>query len=120
MPLPTSARFMKEWVKETVEFAANGLEFLTAVVIVYAALVAIGQYFINAFSGSEEIKPKLEIRLALGRSLTVALELLLAADILKTAVAPSWNDIGQLAAIAAIRTLLNYFLEKELEGSRKK
>ena len=109
---------MKEWVEEIVEFSASGLEFLTALVIVYASLLAIGRYFINAFSRSTELKPKREIRLALGRSLTVALELLLAADILKTAVAPSWNDIGQLAAIAAIRTILNFFLERELEASK--
>jgi uncharacterized membrane protein len=42
------------------------------------------------------------------------LELLLAADILQTAVAPTWDDIGKLAAVATIRTVLNYFLEKEL------
>ena len=37
----------------------------------------------------------------------------LAADIIDTSAAPSWTDIGQLAAIAAIRTFLNYFLERD-------
>ena len=55
------------------------------------------------------------LRVQFGSSLTLALELLLAADILRTAVAPTWEDIGKLAAIAAIRTGLNYFLEKELK-----
>lgn len=54
------------------------------------------------------------LRVRFGSTLTLALELLLAADILETAVAPTWDDIGKLAAIAAIRTALNYFLEKEL------
>ncbi len=54
------------------------------------------------------------LRVRFGSSLTLALELLLAADILRTAVAPTWTDIGKLAAIATIRTVLNYFLEKEL------
>ena len=54
------------------------------------------------------------LRVRFGSALTLALELLLAADILRTAVAPTWDDIGKLAAIAAIRTVLNYFLEKEL------
>ena len=40
--------------------------------------------------------------------------LMLAADIVRSAIAPTWNDIGQLAAIAAIRTFLNYFLERDL------
>jgi uncharacterized membrane protein len=46
----------------------------------------------------------------------LALELTLAADIVRTAIAPTWNDIGQLAAIAAIRTFLNLFLERDLDA----
>jgi uncharacterized membrane protein len=49
----------------------------------------------------------------------VALEFELAADVLNTAVTPTWGDIEKLAAIAALRTALNYFLEKEIrEESR--
>jgi hypothetical protein len=44
----------------------------------------------------------------------VGLEFELAADILRTAVTPSWKDIEQLVAIAALRTALNYFLEREI------
>ena len=44
----------------------------------------------------------------------LGLEFPLAADILRTAVAPSWKDIGQLAAIAVLRTGLNYGLEREI------
>ncbi len=55
------------------------------------------------------------MRLRLPRWLAVALEFALAADILRTAIAPSWEDIGKLAAIAALRTLLNYFLQREIE-----
>jgi uncharacterized membrane protein len=51
--------------------------------------------------------------------LILALELTLAADIVRTAISPSWNDIGQLAAIAAIRTVLNLFLERDVEAERR-
>ena len=54
------------------------------------------------------------MRLTLGRWLAVALEFELAADVLNTAVTPTWADIEKLAAIAALRTALNYFLEKEI------
>jgi len=47
----------------------------------------------------------------------LALEFLLGADILRTAVAPSWQEIGQLAAIVVIRTFLNYFLQRELDSA---
>lgn len=59
------------------------------------------------------------IRLAFARYLTLALELQLAADILSTSVAPTWDRIGKLAAIAVIRTALNYFLSKEIKDERK-
>ncbi len=60
------------------------------------------------------------MRIKFGSSLTLALELLLAADILATAVAPTWDDIGKLAAIATIRTGLNFFLEKEMANMEKR
>jgi uncharacterized membrane protein len=55
------------------------------------------------------------VRLRLGTWLAVALEFELAADILRTAVAPTWNDVGLLAAIIGLRTILNYFLQAEIE-----
>ena len=58
--------------------------------------------------------PPEELRLGLGRSLALSLEFLLGADILRTAVEPSWDEIGRLAAIATIRTALNYFLQREI------
>ncbi len=58
---------------------------------------------------------KENVRLRLGRWLAVALEFELAADILRTAIAPTWKEIGQLAAIAVLRTGLNYFLQMEID-----
>jgi uncharacterized membrane protein len=54
------------------------------------------------------------VRLTLARHLSLALEFQLAADILSTAIAPSWEQIGKLAAIAVIRTGLNLFLAREV------
>jgi uncharacterized membrane protein len=55
-----------------------------------------------------------DLRLELSRYLALALELQLASDILSTIIAPSWEDLGQLAAVAAIRTFLNVFLAREM------
>ena len=49
----------------------------------------------------------------------LGLEFELAADIIGTVVSPTWRDIGELAAIAAIRTFLNYFLEKDVERAEE-
>ena len=59
------------------------------------------------------------VRLTLGRFLALGLEFQLASDILATAVAPTFEEIGKLAAIAAIRTALNYFLGKEIAEERR-
>jgi uncharacterized membrane protein len=53
------------------------------------------------------------------RWLALALEFELAADIIRTAISPTWDDIGQLGAIAVIRTFLNYFLASDLRELRE-
>jgi uncharacterized membrane protein len=58
------------------------------------------------------------VRLTLARYLALALEFQLGADILSTAVAPSWDQIGKLGAIAVIRTALNFFLTREMRDER--
>jgi uncharacterized membrane protein len=57
-------------------------------------------------------------RLILARHLALALEFELGADILGTAVSPSWDQIGKLGAVAVIRTGLNFFLWLEINGER--
>ncbi|TDB73529.1 DUF1622 domain-containing protein [Micromonospora sp. KC721] len=59
------------------------------------------------------------IRLSLGRFLTLGLEFQLAADILRTAFSPSFDQIARLAAVAAIRTALNYFLRREITQEQR-
>ncbi len=55
-----------------------------------------------------------------GRWLVAGLSVQLAADILESAIYTSWDSIGQLAAIAVIRTFLNYFLEKDITEIRER
>src|SRR5262249_34444347 len=55
--------------------------------------------------------------LEFARWLVLGLEFMLAADIVRTVIAPTWQEIGQLAAIAVIRTFLNFFLERDLEAA---
>ncbi|USI90172.1 DUF1622 domain-containing protein [Rhodococcus pyridinivorans] len=59
------------------------------------------------------------VRSSLGRFLALGLEFQLASDILRTAISPSFDQIGKLAAIAAIRTALNYFLAREVAEEQR-
>ncbi|AKU94790.1 hypothetical protein AKJ09_01454 [Labilithrix luteola] len=56
-----------------------------------------------------------ELFLGFASWLVLGLEFELAADIVRTAISPSWTDIGKLGAIAVIRTGLNLFLERDLD-----
>jgi len=104
---------MQEIAKNITLNVSHAVEILAAVIIGIAVIKTLYKYFSFLRLGSPKIT-KEEIRVQFGSSVAVSLELLLGADVLATAVAPSWDDIGKLAAIAVIRTLLNYFLEKEL------
>ena len=96
-----------EWLRLFVE-ALGALVIAAGVVVVVLALL---RHLVADRGGSF-----IPIRLSFARYLTLALELQLAADILSTSVAPTWDRIGKLAAIAVIRTALNYFLSKELQA----
>jgi len=108
-----------------VEEIAKQITIITSHIVEIAAAAIIGMAifkvlfrYLSILPLSKKMFPKEKIRVEFGSSVAVALELMLGADVLATAVAPSWNDIGQLAAIAVIRTALNYFLGKELKEIR--
>jgi uncharacterized membrane protein len=108
---------LEAWLKLWTGYLASGVEGIAGLLIAVAALQAtIGTILVFLGRTARRLEPQIEnIRLCLGRWLALALEFELGADILRTAIAPTWTDIGQLAAIATIRTLLNYFLQKEID-----
>lgn len=91
-----------------------------AIIVIGLGLIQLFLRFVPTLFSKDHHLNTATLRVKFGSSLTLSLELLLAADILRTAVAPTWDDIGKLAAIAAIRTVLNYFLEKELATIEKR
>ena len=107
---------MKELAEIVTKYLSSFIEILAAVVIGIALLQFLYSYALNV-SRPNSGKTIQDIRIRFGSSLTVSLELLLGADILATAIAPTWEEIGKLAAIATLRTALNYFLERELKNS---
>jgi uncharacterized membrane protein len=102
-------------LKQITIYLAGGIEVAAAIIIGFAAIEAALRAFPLFIPRIAALHEEVElIRLRLGRWLTLAIEFELAADILRTAVTPSWNEIGQLAAIVVLRTVLNYFLQREV------
>jgi uncharacterized membrane protein len=106
---PTIINFVS-WLKLAIE--------TTGALIIAIGVVLAFIEFVKVLSAA---KPEgyTKIRLLLARYLALALEFQLGADILSTAISPSWDQIGKLGAIAVIRTALNYFLSREMEQERK-
>ena len=110
-----------DFIKDLTLWLSMITEAAAALVIAVGILEAMGRTLVllvrDIANGNATVALELkeDVRLRLGRWLALALEFLLAADILRTAVAPSWSEIGQLAAIAAIRTALNFFLQQEID-----
>jgi uncharacterized membrane protein len=102
-------------VRNVTVYVAIAVEGAAALVVAFAVLEGLlgSARLLAARRGEPEVR-KETVRLRLGRWLSIVLEFLLAADILRTAIAPSWDDIGKLAAIAGIRTALNFFLQREV------
>lgn len=107
----------EEGLREVVDQVVRVVEAVGVAVIVVGVVVAVVQLArVAPRQGSRGFS---SVRLVLGRFLALGLEFQLAADILTTAVAPSFEELGKLAAVAAIRTALNFFLAREIREEQQ-
>ena len=105
--------FAEDWVIHAIHWLRLGIETIGACVIAVGLVVAL-RVLLTTHSQNGRMGFG-EVRLTFARYLALALEFQLAADILSTAVNPDWNQLGKLAAVAVIRTGLNWFLMREME-----
>jgi len=103
-------------VEQLAGIASLVLEACAILVILYGAGEAVLD-IIGITRGRRAITRR-AVWLHFARWLLIGLEFALAADIVATTVAPTWDDLGQLAVIAAIRTFLNVFLERDIHDVR--
>jgi uncharacterized membrane protein len=107
----------EHWLTTAVDTMVRLVEAAGAVIIFVGAVVAaVG--FVRALPRRDP-DSFVPVRLRLGRFLALGLEFQLASDILRTAIAPSYEELGKLAAVAAIRTALNYFLAREIKEEKE-
>ncbi len=106
---------MKEWLILITEPAVILINAMALLMIAFGTIEA----FIRGLHAMVKPSPTGQVLrdgyLRYARWLIAGLTFQLAADIIETAIAPSWDEVGKLAAIAIIRTFLNYFLERDLK-----
>jgi uncharacterized membrane protein len=115
--LAASGLLTESALRTVVDIMVRLVEACGAVVIVAGAVVAIAKFFVAL--ARRDIGEFSSVRLTLGRFLALGLEFQLASDVLRTAISPSFEEIGKLAAIATIRTALNYFLAREIAEEQR-
>lgn len=109
---------MAELIKSMAGYVALSIELIGIIVVAVGTLeaaIAGGRLLVTRASHAERQQAWLGYMHWLAAGLTFQL----AGDIVHTAVAPTWNDIGQLAAIAAVRTFLTYFLERDIKEAEQ-
>jgi uncharacterized membrane protein len=104
---------VRDWLILATNLAVDAIDWLALILIVVGAVEAFFQGLWIMFASSDGHHER-EVWLRLGRWLVAGLTFQLAADVLETAITTSWDEVARLAAIAAIRTFLNYFLERDL------
>lgn len=103
----------KEWLIVLTENAAIIIDALALIVIVIGTIEAVFDGLRIMFAGSSD-QQKRELWMRYARWLVAGLTFQLAADIIETSISTSWDSVGRIAAIAVIRTFLNYFLERDV------
>ncbi|MCX6339353.1 MAG: DUF1622 domain-containing protein [Candidatus Aureabacteria bacterium] len=100
-------------------FLTLGIGLIGVSIIVWGVLSSLIEFIVvesNRLKGVDKCRNREIVRHHLGSYLLLGLEFLIAADIVNTIVKPSLNEIIVLGAIVAIRTVLNFSLNRELSG----
>ncbi len=96
--------------------ASFALNIIGALITIWGIILSLCEFLKKEFLRKEDcLKCNEVIRLKLGSYLVLALEFFIAGDIVKTIITPTWQSLGILGAIVVIRTILSYFLTKDLK-----
>ena len=109
---------MKELLIIVTENAIVVSDWIALIIVILGAVQAFIGAVGLAVSGGDSVHRK-EVWLRFARWLVAALTFQLAADIIETSITEDWQSIGRIAAVAVIRTFLNYFLDRDVSEMRE-
>ena len=104
----------QEFIRQITEYVALGVDIIMVTIVTVGSIRAV-MAVVNCIRKGKGLAPGIrEIWLHYAAWILLALEFALAADLIDTVITPSWEDIGQLGSIAAIRIALGYFLGRDI------
>ena len=109
-----------EILNKIVQIVCVAISVLGAIVVIWGVVEAFVRFlFLKlSFKPQNPISANEVVRQRLGAHLLLGLEIFIAGDIISSVVSPSWQKVGILAAIVAIRTVLSYFLRMEIRQAQ--
>ncbi len=93
-------------------FFAAIIGYIGVTVMAYGGIKSALHFILSSIRGNNHLP---YIRIDLGKHLALGLEFLVGKDIIETIIRPSWDDLGKLAAIIALRTAVTMMLSWELK-----
>ena len=105
---------MESMLHEIAHYVALAIEAIAIAVIALGAIEAVFGLVRVGLRSANPDRDRRAIWLHFARWLVAGLTFQLAADIVNTSFGPTWEEVAMLAAIAAIRTFLSFFLDREM------
>jgi uncharacterized membrane protein len=103
--------------KDTVDLISKVIDGAGVLVVVVGLLIATVSFAVAQRDRADRTDSYRRYRQQVGRAILLGLEFLVAADIIRTvAVAPTFEGVGVLAIVVAVRTFLSFTLDLELDG----
>lgn len=100
-----------------INYIAFIINALAIIITVWGVSLAIYEFIKKELQRKSTFLKNEKIRIQLGSYLILALELFIASDIIRTVITPTWQGLGILVAIIVIRTILSYFLTKDIKAN---
>jgi uncharacterized membrane protein len=105
---------VKDWISLLTDYAVVAIDAMAVLIIVAGTIEMFVACVRSVFAPSPTGQDLRDAYLRYARWLMAGLTFQLANDVIISARAPTWDDIGRLAAIAFIRTFLNFFIERDI------
>jgi uncharacterized membrane protein len=111
---------LESLLHDIAHYVALAIEAIAIGIIAFGALEALVGIFRVGLKSATTNDDRRAVWLTFARWLVAGLTFQLAADLVNTSFAPTWDELGHLAAIAVIRTFLSYFLDREVDDTRRR
>jgi uncharacterized membrane protein len=110
---------MESLLHDIARYVALAIQAIAIVIAAFGSARAVVDVFRSALGTRPDLAPN-AVWLDYARWLVAALTFQLAADIVATSFSPTWDELGHLAVVAAVRTFLSYFLDREMAAAAER